>query len=197
MTSKFTMRSNAYRALAAKQQRQAQLVESLLVLHGGDFEKMQACMEGVVDILGSIVARLNAGKNPLNDLGASQEQRAVLGIIAGAKVLMDHPDAVAGHNLTPNKLRAVITQAGANVDATKMLHQVAKSAPDVTSGVVQMFQRYTKATETNDQQTADAIKRELQRLWLYWQKNMPMVAKPQEPAPRQRTPTFTTASMGR
>jgi hypothetical protein len=194
MATKFSMRSKAHKTLKENQQRQVQLVETLLILHNNDFDKTRACMEGIVEILGSVVARLNAGKNPFDQIDTSQEQRAMLGIIAGAKTLMDHPEAIEGHNLTPNKLRAVITQAGANMDATKMLHQVAKSAPDVTSNLMQMFQRFNKAAESGNPQAAAEVKQAMQQLWLHWQKNMPKnVPAPAKPAPTMGVP----AHMGR
>lgn len=173
MATKFNMRAQAQQTLLEQQQERQILIERLLVLHDNNFDKVQACMEGVVEILNSVVGRMNAGKSPFDQVQDPQQQRILMGIIAGAKVLMDYPESAEGHNLTPNRLRQVITLAGTNTDATKMLLQVAKSAPTVLSQVTQMFQQFNQALEAGDAAKVDAAKKEIQRLWMFWQRHLP------------------------
>jgi hypothetical protein len=173
MATKFNLRSKAQSSLLEHQQQRQILIEKLLVLHDNDFARVQACMEGVVEILGQAVGRMNAGKNPFDQIQDPRQQRILMGIIAGAKVLMDYPEAAEGHNLTPNRLRQVISLAGTETDATKMLLQVAKSAPTVITQVTQLFQQYNQSLESGDQKGVEAAKAEIKRLWMHWQKNLP------------------------
>lgn len=173
MATKFNLRAKAQRSLFEQQQVQQLLIEKLLVLHDNDFNRVQACMEGVVEILNTVVGRMNAGKSPLEQVQDPRQQRILMGIIAGAKVLKDYPEAAEGHNLTPNRLRQVISMAGTDTDATKMLLQVAKSAPTVVTQVTQLFQKFNQSLESGDKAGVDAAKREIQQLWYFWQQNLP------------------------
>jgi hypothetical protein len=173
MATKFKMRSSAQATLLEQQQERQVLIERLLVLHNNNWEQVQACMEGVVEILNTMVGRMNAGKNPLEQVQDPKQQRILMGILAGAKALMDYPEAAEGHNLTPNRLRQVISLAGTNTDATKMLLQVAKSAPTVVTDITSMFHQFNQALEKGDQAKANSVKQEIQRLWYFWQRNVP------------------------
>lgn len=172
MATKFKLRVGAQQKLNEQREQRTRLVETLMQLHDNNIEQTIACMEGVVEILGSMVARMNAGKSPI-DQEDPKKQRVLLGILAGAKTLMDHPEAAEGFNLTPIKLRQLMSLVGDNTNATKMLLQIAQAAPTVVSEVVGLFKQYDQAIQNKDQQTATAIKQQLQKLWMYWQKALP------------------------
>lgn len=179
MATKFKLRTQALAAARASERTKETLIEGLTKLHGGDVTAATLCIEGVVDILGTLNARISAGEPILTDTTDARAQRTLTGIIAGAKVLMDHPEAAEAHNLTSSRLRAVIQQADLNTTAAETMLTIAASAPTVFSEVVKMIHTYNTSVKSGDQSVIEDTKREFQRLWLFWQRNTPTVAKPQ------------------
>lgn len=167
MGTKFKLRLGAI----ASQGKHQTIFEGLVQLHGGDTNLAQMCLEGVVDILGTINARVGAGQPIFNPNMDAKQQRLLLGIVAGAKVLMDHPEAAEAHNFTPNRLRQAIQQADIDSNAARAMTTVAASAPTVVSELVNLIHRYTTALETGDTSIINEVKATFQKLWLYWQRN--------------------------
>lgn len=172
MATKFSMRTKAQVRMVEAQQSKIKLIETLLNLHDNDLNQVQACVEGVVDILGATYARMNADRNPFDDV-EPREQRVVMGIIAAAKVLMDHPETVEGFNLTPNRLRQVMSEVGSNTESTKMMLQIAKAAPQVVSDIVRLFGTYGQAVQIGDEKVVADAKKQIQKLWMFWQARLP------------------------
>jgi hypothetical protein len=167
MGTKFKLRT----AAIASQSKHQVVFEGLVQLHGGDVDSAKLCLEGVVDILGTINARINAGKPIFTDGMDARKQRLLLGIIAGAKVLMDHPEAAEAHNFTPSRLRQAIQQADLDTNAAKAMTTVAASAPTAVSELVNIIHQYTTALESGDAAGINSAKAVFQKLWMYWQRN--------------------------
>ena len=93
------------------------------------------------------------------------------GIVAGAKILMDYPEAAEAHNLTPNRLRQVIQQTDLNTAAAQTMLAVTASAPTVLREVSALIRDYNEAVKSGDQAAMESAKQTIQRMWLYWQRN--------------------------
>lgn len=171
MGTKFNLRTNAIKAHHIKGTANKTLTETIKKLYGGDKLATVACMEGVVDILSTLNARISANQPILADMNDSRKQRVLMGIIAGAKTLMDHPEAAEAHNLTPNRLRQVIQQADMSTEAAQSMIAIARSAPTVVSEVVRMVHTYNAALESGDQAAIEETKRAFQKMWMFWQRN--------------------------
>jgi hypothetical protein len=170
MATKFKMRTGAVASNNTNKAVRETIMESLVTLHNNDRAAAVLCLEGVVDILGTINAQIAANKPVFSNISDPKEQRMLLGVVAGAKVLMDHPEAAEAHNLTPSRLRQLIQQADLSTNAAKALVQIAHSAPTVVNDMVKLIHTYNAALETGEQDTLDEAKRTFQKLWLFWQR---------------------------
>lgn len=172
MATKFNLRQQVLATSRTNTTAQQAIFEGVLTLHGGDRAAATLCVEGVVDILGTLHARMANGQPILTDKDP-RAQKTLMGIVAGAKVLMDYPEAAEAHNLTPNRLRQVVQQADLNTNAAQTMLAVAGSAPTVVGDVVKLIHGYNQAVEKGDQPAMEAAKRTIQQLWLHWQRATP------------------------
>lgn len=171
MGTKFNLCTNAIKAHRIAGAANKTLTETIQKLYDGDKQATIACLEGVVDILGTLNARISAKQPILADANDSRKQRVLMGILAGAKTLMDHPEAAEAHNLTPNRLRQVIQQADMSTEAAQAMIAIARSAPTVVSEIVQMVHTYNAALESGDEAVIEQTKNAFQKMWLFWQRN--------------------------
>jgi hypothetical protein len=170
MATKFKMRNRVVAAVNEQQNTRELIIESLVRIHNSDRAAAELCLEGVVDVLGTINAQMSANKPVFSNIKDAKEQRLLLGIVAGAKVLMDHPDAAEAHNLTPSRLQQLIQQADINTNAAKAMIQIAQSAPTTVSDMVKLIHTYNAALESGDPAGVEDAKRTFQKLWMYWQR---------------------------
>jgi hypothetical protein len=166
------MRQQALKGIRTATKTSVSLVESVVALHSGDRTAAKLCVEGVVDILGSMYARMNAGK-PIFDGMDPRKRRVLTGIVAGAKVMKDFPEAAEAHNLTAPKLHALIQRDNMDTNAAQTMLTVANSAPSVLSDVIKALQTYDTAVQSGDAAAADEVKRMIQQLWTHWQRATP------------------------
>ena len=169
MATKFNLRRQVLRDIQTTNKAMGILIERIVALHKGDQSTAQLCVEGVIDILGTMYARMNAGKSVF-DGDDARKRRILTGIVAGAKVMKDHPEAAEDHNLTAPSLYKTIHQTDVDTQSAQTMLTVANSAPSVVSEVVQALHRYETALQTGDTATIEEVKNMIQQLWLHWQR---------------------------
>lgn len=144
-------------------------------------------IENIVNLMGSVYARMNAKKSLADSLSPKQLD-TLTKLITGALVIQKHPEVIDAHNLNPNSIRAALTGAGEDEGANRILTQIADSAASEQEHLTATLNQYNQAIASGDQPTADKITREFAQMWQYWQRQLASQPAPAAPAAPQSTP---------
>jgi len=154
-------------------------------------DRASIVVENVMKVLGAVQANINAGKNPLSI--AQGKEQDLVDLLAGARALQatgtgssvalhSYMQQVAGQKqgLTPEQVEiAAVKQAGRG----------SRVSPEVQ----QQLQQLAQAIQTGDAAAVEAIKRQFQQTFSFYQQlQQRMAPQQQTPVPAQRQPVMPT-----